>query len=133
MANDHDPGPEQAGERGEAHAEAAREPLKLAEATVRIGTASWTDPTMVAPGVFYPPDATNAEDRLRYYADQFPIVEVDSTYYFPPTLKNAALWAERTPTHFTFHVKAYSLLTEHPTRPASLFEDLQEAVPAEHR
>ena len=98
-----------------------------------VGTASWTDKTLVQAGTFYPKGATSAEDRLRYYAGQFPIVEVDSTYYFPPTTKNAALWAERTPTHFTFHVKAYSLLTEHPTRPASLFEDLQEAVPAEHR
>jgi uncharacterized protein YecE (DUF72 family) len=98
-----------------------------------VGTASWTDKTLVQAGTFYPKGVTSAEDRLRYYAGQFPIVEVDSTYYFPPTFKNAALWAERTPTHFTFHVKAYSLLTEHPTRPASLFEDLREAVPAEHR
>jgi len=65
--------------RGEAQVEAARHPLSVGTATVRIGTASWTDPTMVAPGVFYPPDATTAEDRLRYYADQFPIVEVDAT------------------------------------------------------
>ena len=100
---------------------------------ILVGTASWTDKTLVQSGRFYPKGVTSAEDRLRYYADQFPIVEVDSTYYFPPTLKNAALWAERTPTHFTFHVKAYSLLTEHPTRPASLFEDLRDAVPPEHR
>ncbi|HEY8201726.1 MAG TPA: DUF72 domain-containing protein, partial [Actinomycetota bacterium] len=98
-----------------------------------VGTASWTDKTLVQAGTFYPKGVTSAEDRLRYYAGQFPIVEVDSTYYFPPTTKNAALWAERTPTHFTFHVKAYSLLTEHPTRPASLFEDLRDAVPEEHR
>jgi uncharacterized protein YecE (DUF72 family) len=101
--------------------------------TILVGTASWTDKTLVQAGTFYPKEAKSAEDRLRYYAGQFPIVEVDSTYYFPPTIKNAALWAERTPTHFTFHVKAYSLLTEHPTRPASLFEDLRQAVPEEHR
>ena len=80
----HDPGPEAAGDRGERHATAAREPLTIGGATVRIGTASWTDPTMTAPGVFYPPDATTAEDRLVYYADQFPIVEVDATYYALP-------------------------------------------------
>ena len=75
----HDPGPDESAARGEAQADSARQPLRLANATVRIGTASWTDPTMTAPGVFYPPDATTAEDRLRYYAGQFPIVEVDAT------------------------------------------------------
>ena len=60
----HDPGPEIAGERGEAHATAAREPLTIGRASVRIGTASWTDPTMTAPGVFYPPDAGTAEERV---------------------------------------------------------------------
>src|SRR6266496_3099165 len=96
-AADHDPGPQVAAERGEAEAEAARYPLTVEEATVRIGTASWTDPTMVEPGVFYPPGAINAEDRLRYYADQFPIVEVDATYYALPTRRIGELWMERTP------------------------------------
>ena len=40
---------------------------------------------------------SSAEDRLRYYAQQFPIVEVDSTYYAPPTARNSELWAARTP------------------------------------
>ena len=98
-----------------------------------VGTASWTDRTLVSSGLFYPPEAKKPEDRLRYYASQFPIVEVDSTYYYPPTERNAALWAERTPTEFTFHVKAYSLLTQHPTRPDSLAEDLRESVPPQSR
>jgi uncharacterized protein YecE (DUF72 family) len=100
---------------------------------VLVGTASWTDKTQVESGAFYPPDVKKPEDRLRYYASQFPVVEVDSTYYFPPTERNAALWSKRTPAEFTFDVKAYSLLTRHPTRPASLAEDLRESVPPEHR
>lgn len=100
-----------------------------ASGRVLIGTASWTDKSLIASGAFYPAEAATAEDRLRYYADQFPIVEVDSTYYFPPTQHNAAVWAERTPAHFTFHIKAYSLLTRHPTRPDSLQADLRDAVP----
>src|SRR5436190_3191325 len=106
-AADHDPCAQAPAERGEAEAEAeaARHPLTVEEATVRIGTASWTDPTMVEPGVFYPPDATNAEDRLRYYADQFPIVEVDATYYALPTRRIGELWMERTPPDFTFDIK----------------------------
>lgn len=96
---------------------------------VLVGTASWTDKTLVESGAFYPPQARKPEDRLRFYAGQFPLVEVDSTYYFPPTERNAALWAQRTPVQFTFDVKAYSLLTKHPTRKASLAEDLRSQVP----
>jgi uncharacterized protein YecE (DUF72 family) len=54
-----------------------------------------------------------AAERLRFYAAQFPIVEVDSTYYAPPTARNAALWAERTPPDFVFDIKAFGLLTGH--------------------
>jgi uncharacterized protein YecE (DUF72 family) len=99
---------------------------------ILIGTASWTDKTLIQSG-FYPKDAKSAEARLRYYADIFPIVEVDSTYYFPPTEKNAVLWLERTPEHFTFHIKSYALLTQHPTRPDSFYKDLQNEIPKEHR
>ncbi len=99
--------------------------------SILIGTSSWTDPTLVKDGNFYPPGAKTAEARLRYYASKFPLVEVDSTYYFPPSEKNAVLWIERTPPHFTFNVKAYSLLTNHPTNPSSLYEDIRERLPEE--
>jgi uncharacterized protein YecE (DUF72 family) len=91
---------------------------------IRVGTASWTDPTLLASG-WYPADANNAEKRLEYYASQFPIVEVDSTYYAPPAEQTAALWVQRTPKDFTFNIKAYGLLTGHPTRVASLYKDLR--------
>lgn len=127
----HDPGPEVAGQRGEAHATAAREPLTLGQATVRIGTASWTDPTMTAPGVFYPPDVGTAEERLVYYANQFPIVEVDSTYYALPARRTGELWLERTPPEFTFDIKAHALMTGQPSEVNRLPKDLREALPAE--
>ena len=98
---------------------------------VLIGTSSWTDPTLVKEGGFYPPSAKSAEARLRFYASQFPLVEVDSTYYYPPSERNAELWIERSPPDFTFNVKAYSLLTNHPTRPNSLYADIRETLPAE--
>lgn len=91
---------------------------------IRVGTASWTDKTLLASD-WYPPDATSAADRLAYYASQFPLVEVDSTYYTPPNERNSELWALRTPPGFVFNVKAYSLLTQHPTRPNSLYKDLR--------
>jgi len=79
----------------------------------RIGTASWTDPTLIASEAFYPPSAKTAEDRLRFYAEQFDTVEVDSTYYALPSERNAHLWVERTPDSFLFHIKAFALLTKH--------------------
>ena len=129
--NSHDPGPEASAERGEAVAEAARKPMKLRKASVRIGTASWTDPTMVAPGVFYPPDAKNAEDRLNYYADQFPVVEVDSTYYALPVRRMGELWLERTPPDFTFDIKAHALMTGQGTETKRLPKAIREALPDE--
>jgi Protein of unknown function DUF72 len=47
---------------------------------VRVGTASWTDRTLIESG-WYPPEADTPETRLRYYARQFALVEVDATYY----------------------------------------------------
>ena len=98
---------------------------------ILIGTSSWTDPTLVKDGNFYPPEAKTAEARLKFYASRFPLVEVDSTYYYPPSEKNSILWIERTPKDFTFNIKAYSLLTNHPTRPNSLYADIREALPPE--
>jgi uncharacterized protein YecE (DUF72 family) len=94
---------------------------------VRVGTASWTDRTLLASG-WYPPEADTPEKRLRYYARQFPLVEVDSSYYALPARATAAMWAERTPAEFTFNVKAFSLFTQHPTRVAALSADLRPAA-----
>ncbi|HEX5495725.1 MAG TPA: DUF72 domain-containing protein [Mycobacteriales bacterium] len=91
---------------------------------LRIGTASWTDRTLLASG-WYPPEVDTPGARLSYYAARFPLVEVDSTYYSPPNERNSRLWAERTPDGFTFNVKAFSLLTGHPTRPGTLYQDLR--------
>jgi uncharacterized protein YecE (DUF72 family) len=98
---------------------------------ILIGTSSWTDPTLVKEADFYPPGAKTAEARLKFYASKFPLVEVDSTYYFPPSERNAVLWIERTPAHFTFNIKAYSLLTNHPTKPASLYAEVRDELPPE--
>jgi uncharacterized protein YecE (DUF72 family) len=100
---------------------------------VRIltGTCSWADRTLVDSGKFYPPDLKTAEDRLRFYAEEFPLVEVDSTFYGLPAERNAALWVERTPPRFTFDVKAFRLMTQHPTPPRSLPKDLRESLPSE--
>jgi uncharacterized protein YecE (DUF72 family) len=94
---------------------------------IRIGTAGWTDKTLIDSG-WYPPDASNPEKRLRYYARQFPLVEVDSAYYALPAEQTAVAWAARTPVDFTFNIKAFSLFTQHPTAVKSLPTDLREAA-----
>lgn len=130
--NPHDPGVVVAGERAESVAGAAREALTTAGGTtIRIGTASWTDPTMTAPGVFYPRGADSAEERLAYYAATFPIVEIDATYYALPSAKTAAAWVERTPLDFTFDAKAHALMTGQPTETKRLPKDLRAALPDE--
>ncbi|MFG1722228.1 DUF72 domain-containing protein [Micromonospora chalcea] len=91
---------------------------------IKVGTASWTDRTLLDSG-WYPDSADTPERRLSYYARQFPLVEVDATYYSPPAERTARLWAERTPAGFTFNVKAFSLLTGHPTRVSALYKDLR--------
>src|SRR2546423_882491 len=95
---------------------------------ILIGTSSWTDKTLIDCGRFYPTSATTPEDRLRYYASQFPIVEIDSSYYGIPTQDNARLWVERTPADFVFNIKAYRLFTRHQTPVATLAKDIRTAL-----
>ena len=95
---------------------------------ILVGTSSWTDKSLLDSGRFYPRDAVSAEARLRYYASQFPIVEIDSSYYGIPIEANARLWVERTPPGFVFNIKAYRLFTRHQTPLASLAKEIRAAL-----
>jgi len=98
---------------------------------VLVGTCSWTDPTLIESGRFYPDWARSAEVRLQYYASQFPVVEVDSSYYALPGERTAGLWVRRTGGSFTFDIKSFRLFTRHPTPLTSLPKDIRAALPAE--
>jgi uncharacterized protein YecE (DUF72 family) len=98
---------------------------------VYYGTSSWTDPTLLKSKAFYPPDANKPEQRLRFYAEHFPLVEVDASFYALPSQRNAALWAERTPDHFVFNIKAFGLMTHHAVAVRSLPEALRDMLPAD--
>lgn len=82
------------------------DPTQIAP-SIRVGTCNWADHTD-----FYPPKL-RPTDRLEYYARQFSLVEVDSSYYHLMPASNFAGWAERTPEGFAFDVKAYRELTWH--------------------
>jgi uncharacterized protein YecE (DUF72 family) len=97
--------------------------------SILVGTASWTDKTLLACGRFYPPEARTAETRLRYYASRFPVAEVDSGFYALPSPANAQAWATRTPPGFVFDVKSFRLFTGHQTPLSALDNDLRRELP----
>jgi len=101
--------------------------------TFFVGTASWTDKTLIDCGRFYPASCKTPEARLRYYASIFPLVEVDTSYYAIPAPAMARQWAERTPDHFVFNVKAFRLFTGHMTETKVLHKDIQQALGARKR
>jgi uncharacterized protein YecE (DUF72 family) len=100
-------------------------------APIRIGTCSWADEALTKH--WYPKGVKSAEERLRYYAEHFSTVEVDSTYYRLPDESMVARWAERTPEGFVMHVKAFGLMTRHPVKAEQLPADLREAAPVDDR
>jgi uncharacterized protein YecE (DUF72 family) len=88
--------------------------------SLRIGTSGWSYPTGHGTwnGVFYPAtrskrDGTKDFDELRFYADHFDTVEVNTTFYGMPRAAVARQWASRTPAGFEFSLKLYQKFT-HP-------------------
>jgi uncharacterized protein YecE (DUF72 family) len=128
-SNPHDPGVDSANDRAVPVARAAAETIVTnTGSTIRIGTASWTDPTMTAPGVFYPRGRDSAEERLAYYAETFPVVEIDATYYAIPRQHVAETWVDRTPPDFIFDAKAHALMTGQPTETRRLPKEIRNAL-----
>ena len=62
---------------------------------------------------------------------QFPIVEVDATYYALPTRRMGELWMERTPPDFRFDIKAHALMTAQPSEVKRLPKEIREELPLE--
>jgi uncharacterized protein YecE (DUF72 family) len=89
---------------------------------LRIGTSGWNYPSGAGTwnGLFYPPAAKRPRpggarkadfDELRYYAEHFDTVEINTTFYGQPKATVARTWAERTPPGFEFSLKMYRKLT----------------------
>lgn len=76
-------------------------------ARVYTGTCNWSDHKD-----FYP-EGLPPSQQLGYYAQHFPLVEIDSTFYRLMPTHHFRLWAERTPPGFIFNVKAFRELTYH--------------------
>jgi uncharacterized protein YecE (DUF72 family) len=89
--------------------------------SIRIGTSGWSYPSGKGTwnGIFYPvqpgrrPRGSGKFDELRFYAEHFDTVEVNSTFYRVPAPATARAWAERTPPGFEFSLKLFQKFT-HP-------------------
>jgi len=85
------------------------EPLR---GRIYVGTCSWAEKSFIKSD-FYPRLVRSAQDRLRYYATQFPTVEVDASYFALLPAAYSQRWAEDTPDGFLMHVKVFGLFTGH--------------------
>ncbi len=77
-----------------------------------VGTASWSDPGFVER---WYPKGLPARDRLGWYAEQFKLVEVNSTFYAVPDSRMVERWCRSTPDDFVFDIKLHQLLSRHST------------------
>lgn len=89
-------------------------------ADIRIGTSGWSYPSGKGTwnGIFYPAapgrrSGRGGFDELRFYAEHFNTVEINSTFYGVPAPATARGWAERTPDGFEFSLKLFQKFT-HP-------------------
>src|ERR1700745_2319738 len=91
--------------------------MPVGDADLRIGTSGWNYPSGKGTwnGVFYPPSRGRAKtfDELRFYAEHFNTVEVNSTFYGMPRAEVTRTWADRTDQGFDFSLKLYQKFT-HP-------------------
>lgn len=75
---------------------------------VRVGSCGWSYKEWS--GVFYP-ESLAVGEFLSYYAERYPVVEVDSTFYRSPTRKTVEGWRDRTPDGFGFSLKVPQVIT----------------------
>lgn len=98
---------------------------------VWIGTAGYAWPEWV--GAFYP-DGTSLERMPRFYATQFPCVEINSTFYRAPTPEQLGRLADRTAPGFQFSLKVPRTISHeqriHALRP---FREAADELAARHR
>ena len=87
---------------------------KSSLAGVQVGTSGWSYPSW-RPG-FYP-EGTRPEEFLRFYAQRFWTVELNTTGYRIPGEEQFRKWAEQVPEGFTFAPK----LNAHARAPVGTF------------
>jgi len=76
---------------------------------ILIGSAGWSYKDWA--GKVYPDPPPPGFDPLAYLAQYLPVIEVNSSFYRPPSAKMSETWARRTPESFVFTVKAWERFT----------------------
>jgi uncharacterized protein YecE (DUF72 family) len=89
---------------------------------ILIGTSSWADPGFVEE--WYPKELP-ARERLRWYAERFPVVELNSSSYAIPERTTVGRWSRETPDNFVFDVKLHRLLSRHAAKLQELPPELR--------
>jgi uncharacterized protein YecE (DUF72 family) len=82
--------------------------MSTSPAHVFVGTSGYNYPEWR--GTFYP-EKFSTDKMLAYYAERFPTVEINYTFYRMPTEKLLAGWAAGTPESFSFTLKAPRRIT----------------------
>ena len=75
---------------------------------VFVGTSGYSYPEWK--GTFYPANLS-AKQMLRYYGARFRTVEINNTFYRPPTAQLVEAWAAQVPADFRFVLKAPQEIT----------------------
>jgi uncharacterized protein YecE (DUF72 family) len=86
----------------------ARMPIVYSGRMIWIGTSGYNYPEWK--GSFYPANLSSAK-MLPYYAERFPTVEINYTFYRMPTEKLVAGWAAQTPSPYKLTLKAPRRIT----------------------
>ena len=107
-----------------------------AAARVRVGTSGWSYPTGKGTwnGVFYPPPGQRPRgsgkfDELKFYAEHFDTVEINSTFYRPAAASAARSWLGRVEDNprFRFTAKLWQRFTHEQEAGAWTADDVREA------
>ena len=98
----------------------------MSNSTVRVGTASWSEPEFVKAEWY--PKGLPANQQLPFYAQRFDLVELNSSFYALPQARMCDRWAKVTPDGFLFDVKCFRLLSRHATKAEALPPDVREEV-----
>jgi uncharacterized protein YecE (DUF72 family) len=80
----------------------------MSRSLIHLGTSGWSYEDWVGP--FYPP-GTSASRYLPVYAQHFTTVEIDATFYRPPSDTMINAWRDRTPSGFVFAAKVPRSIT----------------------
>lgn len=90
----------------------------LVKDQIRIGSSGYSYPGPPPKGwfgAFYPEISAKRIDQLEYYSELFNVVEINSSFYGPPSEKVAQAWVRKTPADFVFTVKLWQKFT-HPSK-----------------